>query len=323
MNYEQIKRAIAFYFSLTLFFTLLPIVLSYSLGYKIDYHEFKIYKTGIIYLKSQPSGASIYLNGKMLPDVTPARIEELKPGEYRVELKRDGFYPWQKEMVVRPNMVTRADDIILFPLTQEMKRICNYEVSDFTISDKNYIYYMTNIGFFRSDMDGTSIKKLSLHSNWPRDIIGRRFSPDGSKILYFNNSSIWVIYLNPDKKLMKNGEDVKVEELLRSPIPVMDVYWYSESKHIVFVTDKDISAVELNGEGERNIVMLYRFNSKPQGIYYDTTNDSLYFTDYRKDRGAREGNYLYRLDLRQRFFDVLMQRFKKELEVSYEKRQDL
>src|SRR3989338_10106299 len=88
---DKVKRTIAFYFSVSLFFLLLPIVLPYSLGYHIYFHALKIYKTGIIYLKSQPQGASIYINSKIHSDVTPARIEELKPGIYRVEVRRNGY----------------------------------------------------------------------------------------------------------------------------------------------------------------------------------------------------------------------------------------
>ncbi|MEI6863619.1 MAG: PEGA domain-containing protein [Candidatus Omnitrophota bacterium] len=92
-NIDKIMRAIAFYVSLAAFFALLPIVLSYALGYKIDYKKLKIYKTGIIYVSSHPAGASVYINGKLHSDITPMKIEDVKPGTYKVEVRRDGFYP--------------------------------------------------------------------------------------------------------------------------------------------------------------------------------------------------------------------------------------
>lgn len=317
---DRIKRRVSFYFSATLFFLLLPIILSYSLGYHIDFRALKIYKTGIIYIKSQPQGASIYINNRRIADATPARIEELKPGTYRVDVRRDGFYPWQKDLVVRPNMVTRADEIVLFPLTRGMNRVCDYEVWDFIASGKNYIYYMAKTGLLRSNMDGSSMKRLSPYSSWPRDIIDKRFSPDNDKILYFNKSHIWVIYLNLDKMLTEDGEAAKVEKVLESPNPIIDAYWYSESNHIVYITDSDINVAELDNAGKSNAVMLYKFNTKPQGLYYDYTSDSLYFTDFKIGPDAKEANYLYRLDLRQKFFGQFMQRLKKEFDIRYEKR---
>jgi len=318
---DAVKRAVAFYFFVALFFISLPITLSYSLGYHIDYHELKIYKTGIIYISTQPSGASIYINGKRHTDLTPAQIEELRPGTYRIEVRRKGFYPWAKDLVVRPNMVTKADRIVLFPTTLEITRISKHEASDFVISNKNYIYYLTRSGLFRSNIDGSNLKALLAYSNWPKDIINKKFSPDGDKFLYFNKWTIDAVYLNLDKDLTLGHESARVEEVLTSSDPIIDAFWHSRSGYIIVFTESDIKVVELLGGGKRNIVSLYKFNRMPRGIYYDESADSLYFTDFEREADGKEMSYVYRLDLRQTFFDSLMQLLlKKEAEAGYEKR---
>jgi len=306
INRDKVKRAIAFYISVALFCILLPVILSYALGYKIDFGLLKIYKTGIIYLSSNPAGASIYINGKKHADLTPARIEELKPGAYKVEVKREGFYPWEKDITVKPNMVTKADRIVLFPITQDINRISRYPMDEFVISDKNYIYHMTGYGLFRSNMDGSSLKRMSPYSNWPKEMHGKKFSPNEEKILYFTAYDIFVIHLNLDKDASEDGLSAKVEEVMTSEYPIVDVFWYSDSGYIVVVTNKDINVVELRGEGTRNIALLYKFNSSPRSLYYDSSSDSLYFTDNRVEEGLKEGSYLYKLDLRKNFFEQLM-----------------
>jgi hypothetical protein len=320
---DRIQRAVAFYLSAALFLTLLPIVLSYSLGYHIDFKNLNVYKTGIIYVKSKPSDASIYINGRRYPASTPARLEELKPGRYNIEVRKEGFYPWQRELVVRPNMVTKADDIVLFPVTQEMKRLCEHEVMDFAVSGKGAIYYMTNTGLFKGPMDGLSMRRLSLHSNWPRDMIGKKFSPDGNKLLCYTRTGIWAVDLNPKRVLPRETEDSKVEEVLVSAEAILDVFWYSDSKHIVFVTEKDIKAAEINGAGDRNIVTLYKFNSRPRSLHYDEGDDSLYFIDFRSEKGPDAEGHIYRLELRQKLFGQLMERLRKEFDIRYEKREAL
>lgn len=318
---DRIKRAIAFYIALLLFCTLLPIMLSYSLGYKIDYRKFKIYKTGLIYLKSAPTGASIYVNGKLQTDITPAKIEELRPGSYMVEVKREGFYPWQKELIVKPNMVTKADEIVLFPITKEMVIVGGNEVRHFAISGRNAVYYMTKDGLYKSGMDGMDAKLLSRYSDWPDDIRGKKFSPDGDKFLFFNENGIWVVYLNLDKEILPGSESARVEEIVSSASPIIDAFWYSASNYIVFITLYDIKVIELKSGGVRNIVSLRTFSATPKDIYYDETNDTLYFTDLMKDRpGSKDGTYILRLDLRQKFFDQLTKRLKKEFNIQYEKR---
>ena len=312
---DSVIRHIAFFFSLALYMILLPIILSYSLGYHIDFHKFVIYKTGILSLKSAPSGASIYINGKLHSDITPARIEELRPGTYSVEVKRENFYPWQKDLTVRPNMVTRAENILLFPTLQEMEKVSDCETDNFFIpNDRSQIYYMTKSGLYKSSMDGMNFKKLSSRSEWPSNILGKKLSPDGKKILYFNENGIWIIYLS-SRDLTKPGDAAEVEEVLKSPDIITDVFWHSGSNHIIFVAGRDINVLEIGKGGEKNMVMLSRCRRAPHGLYYDEYNDSLYFND--SPEGKKN---LYRLDLREKFFSKLMERVKKEFDIIYEKR---
>lgn len=310
---DKIRRAIAFYFSAALFCVLLPVILSYALGYKIDYRNLKIYKTGILYIASRPAGATIYLNGVMYQYATPAQIEELKPGSYKIEVRRDGFYPWERDMVVKPNMVTKADRIVLFPVTQEMKTISRDGICDFIVSGKNSVYYMKRSGLFSSDLDGGDMKRLSPYGNWPDGIIGRKFSSDGDKFLFFNQSILGVVQLQP--------LPIKVYEVFTGQNPIVDAFWYPGTGYIIVITDKDIKVVELSGSVTRNIVSLYKFNSKPRSISYDENNGSLYFIDTHVGADSKESNYLYRLDLKQRFFNNIMQLLLgKEPDAGYEKR---
>ena len=306
-NNDKLKRAIAFYISVALFFITLPIMLSYALGYRIDYRMFKIYKTGIIFINSKPSGASIYINDKLYPDLTPAQIENLNPGPYKVRVRREGFYPWEEELAVRPNMVTKADSIILFPVMQEMNMISAQAILDFIISDRGYIYYLTESGLYRSTIDGSDTRKLSSYSNWPKNISKKRFSPEGDKFLCFNEKEILVVYLNPDKTTGDNGEFARVENVLTTEEPIIDVFWYTGSGYIIVVTEKYINVLELRGGSKRNVATLYKFSTTPRVVYYDLNNGSLYFMDRGKNNFSKEGHYLYRLDMRQKFFDYLMQ----------------
>jgi len=320
-NSDRIKRAVAFYVSVLLFFVVLPILLSYSLGYRIDYRAFKAYKTGIIFINSKPSGASIYINDKLHEGLTPFEIEELKPGAYKVRVKKEGFYPWEEELVVRPNMVTKADSIILFPVMREMTKIGGESASDFAISDRGYIYYLSASGLYRSDNDGSDLRKMASYSDWPRKLIRKRFSPDGDKLLCFNEREVVIAYLNIDKAAAKDAAGARVENILKTEESIVDVFWYSGSGYIIVVTEKYINVLELRGGGKRNIATLYKFNAPPGSVTYDANNGSLYFMDTGKGHDSKEGSYLYRLDLRQKFFDYLMQLLlKKEAEGPNEKR---
>ncbi len=297
-NSDKLKRAVAFYLSVILFFVTLPILLSYSLGYRIDYKVLKVYKTGIIFINSKPSGASIYINDKLSDNLTPAQIEELKPGAYRVKVRREGFYPWEEELVVRPNMVTKAESIILFPVIQEMNKISPRPCVDFAVSDRGNIYYLDKAGLSR-----------------------KKFSPDGDKILCFNAHEIAIAYLSPDKGSFAAGETARAESVLTTDEPIIDVFWYTGSGYIIVVTENYINVLEIRKGGRRNVATLYKFNSAPHSVSYDPNNGSLYFLDSPKGNFAKGESYLYRLDLRQKLFDYLMQLLlKRDTDTQHEKR---
>ena len=173
---------------------------------------------------------------------------------------------------------------------------------------------MAKSGLYKSNIDGTNPKKLSSYSQWPSDIIGKKLSPDGKKLLYFNENGIWIIYLN-GLKLTKDGDVAEVEEVLKGPDIIKDVFWHSGSNHIIFVAGRDIDVLEIGKGGGKNIVTLNKCSHQPQGVYYDANNDSLYFND--SPAGLSK---LYRIDLREKFFEKLMERIKKEFDIIYDQK---
>lgn len=303
---DKMKRRVAFYFSVALFCVLMPIILSYALGYQIDYRHFKIYKTGIIYISSHPAGATIFIDGKKLDDLTPAQVEELKPGSYRIVVSREGFYPWEKELTVRPNMVTKADRIVLFPVKREMKKMGERGLADFAIADNGYIYYMKRSGLYRSAMDGSSMKRLSPYSAWPDRVIGKRFAQSGDRFLFFDERRVWVVDLGYSKLSTAGKEEANVREVFEGKDPITDVFWYPGEGYIIIVTDRDIEVAELRASGTRNVVPLYKFNSAPRGLYFDSSSSSIYFADTSPGSDPEGSRYLYRIDLKEKFFDQLM-----------------
>lgn len=97
------------------FFSVAPLVVLRAQGYRFSVQEKKLITTGGIFLKSMPPKASIYLNSKLLKVQTPAIINGLMPGKYLVQIRLDGFYPWEKKLEVEPNMVVKQDRILLLP----------------------------------------------------------------------------------------------------------------------------------------------------------------------------------------------------------------
>jgi hypothetical protein len=84
----------------------------YARGYRFDSEAFfrqgkiRFEPNGILVIKSDPDGASVFLNGE-LKTATNATIS-LPPGTYDVEVRKDGFFTWSKRLVIEEEVVTNA-----------------------------------------------------------------------------------------------------------------------------------------------------------------------------------------------------------------------
>ena len=112
-------RTVIFLICIFLFVLIAPSVIFYSQGYRVNFEQKKIVQTGGFYFKVMPSRAEIYLNGKLKKSTSmitsAAYIENLLPQKYKIEIKKDDFYAWEKTLEVREKEVTKAENIILLP----------------------------------------------------------------------------------------------------------------------------------------------------------------------------------------------------------------
>ncbi|OGM81344.1 hypothetical protein A2361_01570 [Candidatus Woesebacteria bacterium RIFOXYB1_FULL_40_26] len=79
----------------------------YARGFRFDTKTFKFTPNGILVIKSDPSGAQIFINGE-LKTASDASIS-VSPGTYDVTLKKEGFISWNKRLTIEKEVVTEAD----------------------------------------------------------------------------------------------------------------------------------------------------------------------------------------------------------------------
>jgi len=120
-------RKIFFYSLVSLFLVLLPVTLLYSLGFRWDFQNNTLTRTGIITIKTFPEAADIYVNGQKHEEKTPANLSGLLPGTYEIELKLKGYWPYLKKVNVQADHVTRLEDILFFPKIPKFKSILKPE----------------------------------------------------------------------------------------------------------------------------------------------------------------------------------------------------
>lgn len=87
-------------------------VIRLAQGYSPDISTRSLRPSGILVATSIPDGAQLYIDGH-LKSATNTTIN-LTPGEYEVEIKKDGYSSWKKILTIKKELVAKTD-AYLFP----------------------------------------------------------------------------------------------------------------------------------------------------------------------------------------------------------------
>ncbi|MDO9027494.1 MAG: PEGA domain-containing protein [Candidatus Roizmanbacteria bacterium] len=108
------------------FIVVLITVIAYARGYRFDLEERSVKSTGIIAATSNPKAAKIYLDGE-LKGVTDTNLT-LAPGNYLVEIKKDGHTSWTKKINLKGELVINVDPV-LFPINPSLSPLTNLGIT--------------------------------------------------------------------------------------------------------------------------------------------------------------------------------------------------
>lgn len=104
-------------------------VIFYGRGYRpnFDGGKLNLSGTGLLVTTSKPDGAQVFINGH-LTTATDNTIN-LAPGQYSVKIFKDGYFPWEKKLIVKKEVVTKAE-ALLFPTAPKLESITNIGVGN-------------------------------------------------------------------------------------------------------------------------------------------------------------------------------------------------
>lgn len=125
---------------LVVFFILVSFFIFYSQGYRFDFEQKKIVKTGGIYVKTIQSGIEVYLDDKLKEKINPifksTLIRSILPKTHGLQLKKEGFYDWDKNLEVQEGIVTEIRNAYLFPQDPKKEKVlaAKTSIEDFYFS---------------------------------------------------------------------------------------------------------------------------------------------------------------------------------------------
>ena len=109
-----------------LFLALLGFVIAYGRGYRWSFKNKSLTPTGIISVNSNPNAAKVFVNDQ-LKGVTNINLT-FSPGDYKIEIKKDGYTTWSKNIKLKGELVYTAD-VQLFPLNPTLSPLTNLGIT--------------------------------------------------------------------------------------------------------------------------------------------------------------------------------------------------
>lgn len=118
MTYPKItltktKRKLFLGFLVLLFLITAPILIMYSIGYRLDIENKKIVETGVISIDIRPKDVTIYLSGVKINKKIPIRLTNRAPGTYSLKIEKPGYKTWEKNIDVKSKQTTYIKDVTL------------------------------------------------------------------------------------------------------------------------------------------------------------------------------------------------------------------
>ncbi|MDP3726699.1 MAG: PEGA domain-containing protein [bacterium] len=98
------------------------LVVTYARGYRLGFDGGKpeLSGTGLLVATSNPNGASVFINGH-LTTATDNTLN-LSPGNYTVRITKEGYFPWEKQIKIQKEVVSKAE-ALLFPSNPKLEGI--------------------------------------------------------------------------------------------------------------------------------------------------------------------------------------------------------
>lgn len=177
-------------------------ILFYGSGYRWNSAKNKIEKTGQLSLDSRPRGAEVFINGEPAQgtwkrligspiQTTPAVIKNVLPGEYSVEIKKDGYYPWKKTVNVLSGQTALFQGIRLLR-QEESEKIFDGNIIQFARISDTIFAILTHRDLFLYDARQKQLRQVFHSEKNPLLSFSARL--DGMQFFVRAENAQWVAF---------------------------------------------------------------------------------------------------------------------------------
>ncbi len=244
-------------FGVIVFLLVTPILVLYARGFKVDWKNKTLVKTGALVVRSEPKEATIYLNDEIQDSTTPSNLRFLIPADVNVRVEKEGYQSWTKRLTVKSQLVTWANEnrdfITLF--LSEPKLEQNWQTTTASISgNRNEIAFVSENNLRLLNVQNGEAANLANLGN-----INLPFAINDSKFSWQNSGSAFNILANKDNLTLLANQAENIQQL------------QIDSGHIITLIDSNLYSIE-SGNLKLIDIRVQNFTLASDGIWYISAN---------------------------------------------------
>ncbi|OGZ78850.1 MAG: hypothetical protein A2358_01095 [Candidatus Staskawiczbacteria bacterium RIFOXYB1_FULL_37_44] len=122
------------------FFSIAPILVAYSMGYRFDFENKKIVATGGIYVRTFPAAGKIIIDSGVSQKpglfANSIFVQSLLPKNHTVAIEKTGYYGYSKTLAVQENQVTKLENVLLIKNNIAFSNLAD-KIDYFSVSPNN------------------------------------------------------------------------------------------------------------------------------------------------------------------------------------------
>jgi len=226
---------------IALFLVTAPVVVLYTAGYRWNEKKVRLEKVGLIFLRSRPSYAEIFLDGKLRSERTPARLRNLLPSAYDVKVTKKGYGTWEKNLTVGSALTTFAEGIVLWKQSLPQKPAANETPNQNELDQLDRaepLAFAANSETLRSDGFEIWFDK----KNGDHETVTRLSDEIRAVLPYADNS--WAIYETATAihAIERDGRDVRNDVTLAAGVDLSGLAASSDGKYLFYRSGPDGAA---------------------------------------------------------------------------------
>lgn len=253
--------------SYTAFVIIAPLVILYAIGYRPQTSSPIPRSVGVILADASPNGAQVAVNNVPLGTL-PRSIPNIEPGTVRVEISKEGYKSWEKQLEVKSTQATDIRSVHLLPSTFDTDIIANNS-TQFESSPNNLLIAVTSnkntLAIY--DDNGALIIPEEKLSSRPTTI---SWSPDSSHILVTFPKNIHQVFSIANESLTKVPS--------KNLTGFTTIHWSPIAANAIYALDKNRSLV-LYTISTENLEMISKeiniFTIASRTLYYQTFKNEL------------------------------------------------